>query len=266
MIKPLNDQVCSLLRTVATTAVLPRYRRLSADEVTEKMPGELVTIADREAEAMLAEGLASILPDARFIGEEACAADPALLAGLSDGWVWLVDPIDGTGNFASGRPPFAIMVALLHDGEAQASWIHDPLSGRIAHAERGGGAYFDARRVGETSDLPDDGRLSGILSSAFLPASQSNLNDRLEAFVGTLSPTQRCAGHEYPLVANGERDFCIYWRTLPWDHAAGALLLNEAGGVALRIDGSPYRPGSEGEGLILARNVAIGKRLLEIIN
>jgi len=141
-----HDAVATLMRTVAEQAVLPRFGNLAAHEVHEKEPGDPVTIADREAEQLLEAGLSAICPGARVIGEEACAGNPALLDQASDGLVWIVDPIDGTANFSAGNPPFGIMIALLADGETQASWIYDPLSRRLCHAVRGGGAFVDGRR------------------------------------------------------------------------------------------------------------------------
>ena len=151
---PLPEAIAAVLRHAAATVVIPRFQRLAAAEVEEKSPGDLVTIADREAEAVIAQGLATIRPDARFVGEEACAHDPSLLDDLGHGAVWIVDPIDGTGNFAAGRRPFALMAALIEDGETVASCILDPVDGRLAAAERGAGAWLDGARIVPTAASP----------------------------------------------------------------------------------------------------------------
>ena len=158
-----------MLRTAAATVVMPRFVALQPGEIEMKAANEPVTIADREAEAIIGRSLRSLLPHARVVGEEACAAEPSLAHNLSDGMVWIIDPIDGTANFAAGRPPFAMMVALLQDGELTGSWILDPLSGRLAVAERGGGAWIDGERVRTSPDPVDLGNLHGIVSEAFLP-------------------------------------------------------------------------------------------------
>ena len=98
--------VAALMRQVARDVVMPRYRNLTTDEIVEKAADELVTIADRESEERLQEGLALLLPEAGIVGEEAVSADPAVLDGLGSGVNWIIDPIDGTANFAAGRPPF----------------------------------------------------------------------------------------------------------------------------------------------------------------
>jgi fructose-1,6-bisphosphatase/inositol monophosphatase family enzyme len=259
------QQIGELLRTVASSVVMPRFQALGADEVVEKSAGELVTVADREAELALGEGLLGLLPEARLIGEEACAEAPELLGSLGDDLVWLIDPIDGTGNFAGGRPPFAIMVALLEDGVAKQSWILDPLSDTLWYAERGGGAYRNGLRLSPAGAQSPDTELTGILSEAFLPDERRGLRGALAARVGSVVPTQRCAGYEYPLVATGGRDFAIYWRTLPWDHAAGALLLTEAGGRVMHFDGAAYAPAIQRKGLILSRSPGIAARLLAVV-
>ena len=129
----LHEPVVALMRQVARDVVMPRFRNLAAHEISEKAANDFVTIADKESELRLAEGLAAILPEAGIIGEEACAADPTILERAVDGLNWIIDPIDGTGNFASGNPPFGIMIALADAGATLAGWILDPMTGRLCH-------------------------------------------------------------------------------------------------------------------------------------
>ena len=135
------------MREAAERAILPRYRTLAEADITAKAADDVVTVADHESEAILAEGLARLLPEAAIVGEEACFADPALLDRLGDALCWIVDPLDGTNNFAAGKPPFGVLVALAEAGETIAGWLYDPLSGRCCHAERGKGAFIDGQRV-----------------------------------------------------------------------------------------------------------------------
>jgi fructose-1,6-bisphosphatase/inositol monophosphatase family enzyme len=244
------DRVGALMAQAAKRAILPRFRALAREEIEEKSPGELVTIADRESEAILAAGLAPLLPGSRVIGEEACASDPRLLDGLGEGTVWLVDPLDGTGNFAAGRPDFAIMVALLREGVVQAGWMLNPLSGRLARAELGAGAWIGGERL-QAASLDPGTRLRGSIGRFMPEEMQADLAARLESGAEHL-PGLMSAGVEYPMIGAGERDFAFYWRTLAWDHAAGVLFVNEAGGKACRPDGSAYRPMSEGNGMLAA--------------
>jgi fructose-1,6-bisphosphatase/inositol monophosphatase family enzyme len=249
-----RSQVGPILREVAEEAILPRFRRLAETEVREKTPGEIVTIADRHAEALLAERLVDLYPGSRVVGEEACAASPGLLERLDEGAVWLVDPLDGTGNFVAGRGPFAVMAALLISGETVGSWMYAPLSRRLCEAELGGGALVDGRRVRTDPHLPSHEALIGAALSRFMPP---QIRERIEAAssaIARLTPGLSCAGAEYPAVARGDRHFALFWRTLAWDHAPGALFLREAGGSVTRWDGSAYLPATPGEGLLIAHN------------
>ncbi len=107
-------------------AIAPHFRSLAADDVEEKEAGEVVTVADRAAERVLGPLLREVI-DAPVLGEEAAAADPSLLDLVgAPGPLWLLDPIDGTANFAVGSPTYAVMVALLRDGETEAAWILQP--------------------------------------------------------------------------------------------------------------------------------------------
>ncbi|HYN94387.1 MAG TPA: inositol monophosphatase family protein [Pilimelia sp.] len=237
------EQVGELLRHAARTAVLPMFGRLADGDVTEKAPGELVTVADRDAERVISAGLRDLLPGSAVVGEEAVADDPAVLDRLGDaGAVWLVDPVDGTANFAAGRGPFMIMVALLRDGQTTAAWILDPRADSLACARRGAGAYVDGVRVWAGDAARPATGLRGAVMARFLPAPLgAQVRDRAEG-LGVVLPGQHCAGQEYPDVVRGVQDFVLFWKTLPWDHAPGALFTEEAGGVVRRLDGSPYDP------------------------
>ncbi|QHL91376.1 inositol monophosphatase [Sphingomonas changnyeongensis] len=249
----LAQDVAALIALVGAEAVMPRFRCLAADEIDEKTPGDLVTVADREAELRLTAGLAALAPGARVIGEEAVAANPRLMDGIGTGEVWIIDPIDGTGNFAAGEGPFAMMVARLIDGETVGGWIHHPADGRMIVAERGAGVTGLDRDARE----PERPALAGIVSRLERPAAAEGAIAALAARWGAPRPSRRCAGAEYPLIAAGTLDYAVYWRTLVWDHAAGALILEEAGGIARRLDGSPFRAAGPGAGVLLARDAGV---------
>ncbi len=221
-------------------AILPRYRSLARDEIASKAANDVVTVADHESEAILAEGLAAILPEARIVGEEAAEADPAIMERLEEGLCWIVDPLDGTNNFAAGKAPFGVLVALTEDGRTIAGWIYDCLTGRFCHARRGEGAFVDGERIaavasGETPPV-------AAISTIFLDAAEREAVREHIAPHYRLVDIPRCAAEQYPRLALGSNDVSLFNRTLPWDHAAGALWLNEAGGKVARLDGSEYRP------------------------
>lgn len=244
----LHDPVVTLMRAVGRDIVMPRYRNLTADQISEKAADDFVTIADRESEARLAEGLAAILPEAGIIGEEACAADPTILDRAGEGLNWIIDPIDGTGNFAAGRPPFGIMVALADAGVTLAGWILDPLSGRMCHAMLGGGSHIDGERM-SARESGDPLPVAALAVYFMTPQERADIEQR-SAGRFALVDIPRCAAEQYPRLVLGQNDVSVFARTLPWDHAAGCLFLNEAGGRCERLDGSPYRVGDLRRGLL----------------
>ena len=181
--------------------------------------------------------------------------DPSLAEAIHDEpAVWLVDPVDGTSNFVAGRPDYAVMCSLVRTGRTVASWIWQPATATGYRAELGSGAWRDSERLTRPPAPADAGKLTGVLKSRFLdPVDRHRLEAGCSAF-GEISPGRSAAGIEYPDVVEGRTDFIFYWRTLPWDHAPGSLLLAEAGGVAARLDGTPYQPEAPGcvDGLLVA--------------
>ena len=112
----LTSAVEAIMREVSARAIVPRYQALAAHEVTDKAADDVVTVADHEAETILTEKLTALLPEAALVGEEAAHDDPSVLAALSGPLTWIVDPLDGTNNFAAGKPPFGVLVALAQHG------------------------------------------------------------------------------------------------------------------------------------------------------
>ena len=250
----LYQPVLDLMLLVARDIMMPRYRRLAADEFAEKTPGDFVTIVDRESEALLSDRLARLLPEARIIGEEASAADPALVEQVGSGVAWIIDPLDGTNNFTEGKTPFAIMIGLSIDGAREAGWILDPVTNRICHAVRGGGCFIDGERVaarGSGAALPK----AAIATYFMSPERQADVRRRAQGKLEIVD-IPRCAGEQYPRLILGANDIALFERTHIWDHAAGALMLEEAGGRIARNDGSPYRLDVPGTGAIAASSPA----------
>ncbi|MFM5930171.1 MAG: inositol monophosphatase family protein [Novosphingobium sp.] len=227
------------MKRASEQAILPRYQSLSADQIDAKAADDVVTVADRDAELILADGLAKLLPEATIVGEEAYHADPSLVHRLSDDLCWIIDPLDGTNNFAAGKPPFGVLIALAERGETIAGWIYDCQSGRFCHAQLGKGAYVNGERIfARTSgSQPPIAAISLVFAD---PARREALKTQIAPHY-TCVDIPRCAAEQWPRLALGVNDISIFERTLAWDHAAGVLLLNEAGGKSARPDRRPYR-------------------------
>jgi len=258
-----SDTIEHLIAEVAAREIAPRFQALAHGDVRQKTPGDLVTVADEAAEERLERVLTEHLPGSVCLGEEAAARDRAVLDELAgERPVWVIDPVDGTGNFARGRTPFAVMVALVQGGETHAAWIHDPIAGWTAAARRGGGAWFRGERLRVTAPSTDPMALRGTLhvGSHGDRALQRQVN-RARGRLGVVK-SRRCAGAEYVHLARSERDYALFTKLEPWDHAPGALILTEAGGVARLLDGRPYTPGAaDATGLLLAADEATWRRV-----
>lgn len=259
----LYSPVADLIRTVARDVVLHHYQQLSAAQISEKTPGDLVTFADKESERRLSAGLAAILPEASIVGEEAVEADAALIERVNDSIAWIIDPIDGTHNYAHGRPPFGILIALVEAGETVAGWLYDPLADRMCHAVRGGGAFINespvvARESGEALPV-------AAISTLFIPEPRRSAINAAADGKFRLVDIPRCAAEQYPRLVLGENDITLFERTLPWDHAAGVLFVEEAGGKAARLDGSRYLPGDKRKGMIAAASPRLWDEAIAIL-
>lgn len=260
--------VSDILREAADTEILPRFRALSPSDIEEKNPGDLVTTADRAAEAHLSKRLRDLIPSALIVGEENHEVTPDAIHGIASAeWAWIIDPLDGTHNFAHGKDRFAMIVALSHKGETCAGWIFDPVRNRMAIVEKDGGAEIDGERsmLAETKPISDmSGSLGAKLADRVRSDADAKMRPSPKSFV-----RYRCVGLEYMDLAAGALDFARYGgKLMPWDHAAGVLLHQEAGGYsAFGPSTRPYslagrRPADH---LLLARDQASWEALLTLI-
>jgi fructose-1,6-bisphosphatase/inositol monophosphatase family enzyme len=241
MLSPGDSQrVAELMRETATAELLPRFRTLSKEEIRFKRPGDVVTVADVASEQRLAVGLARILPGVPVVGEEAVEKDPGLvdLIGRPGEACWIVDPLDGTANFAAGKDRFAMIICLVQDRSAVAGWILDVPRGRMAVAHKGQGVTVEGTPVhGRLPERP----LIGFVGPKARKEFDRQLQPAARQQLGHMSASS-CAGLEYLDILCGHVDFSLYRTTKPWDHAAGTLMLGEAGGGSVRFDGQPYTP------------------------
>jgi fructose-1,6-bisphosphatase/inositol monophosphatase family enzyme len=259
-----SERVAALMRETAAAELLPRFRRLAKEDIRHKRPGDVVTVADVASEQRLASGLARILPGVPVVGEEAVEQDAGLveLIGRSGESCWIVDPLDGTSNFAAGRDTFAMIVCLVHDRETIAGWILDVPGERMAVVAKGQGVALDNRPIRlEAKSRPPSGYMGFKVRKEF----DRQLSPSQRSRLGGLT-SLNCAGREYIEILSGQREFSLYRRTKPWDHAAGALMVGEAGGRAERFDGMPYGPaGSMDGGIITAVSPGVLTEVREIL-
>jgi fructose-1,6-bisphosphatase/inositol monophosphatase family enzyme len=248
-------QIVSAVRRAAEVCILPRFRNLAEGEIgTKSGPADLVTLADTEAEAQIAADLAVAWPEARVLGEEGVAADKALRAEMGTAeWAVIVDPVDGTWNFAKGLSVFGMIVAVLHRGVPVWAMLYDPVMDDWIAAGDGHAEMVSARglRVLRTSAETRPGRMNGYVTLGLFPkAVQARMVAQFPEFARVTS--LRCACHEYRMLVQGHVEFCLSGPVPhPWDHAAGVLAVERAGGVARFLDGGRYHA-DRMRGVILA--------------
>ncbi|MFJ4534775.1 inositol monophosphatase family protein [Streptomyces tibetensis] len=256
------------IRKAAAAEILPRWRRLAAHEVDQKSgPHDLVTDADRRAELYLTEALPALLPGSVVVGEEAVHANPASYEAIRDDVpVWIVDPVDGTRQFVRGEAGFCTLVALAHRGTLLASWTYAPAHDRLAFAQRGKGAHLDGERL--FAGVPEPGRDLRVATSH----PDYTTDEQKDALLGLRADgvaPRPCgsAGLEYLAIARGELDAVAFSWEAAWDHAAGLLLVEEAGGAHLTLAGDPFRvQGGNALPFTAARDAATARRVVGLLS
>lgn len=237
------EKVAGLIAEIAEEEILTRFGALAEGDIdTKSGPNDFVTAADHAAEARLEKALCGLYPAADFIGEESAAANPSLTARLDteDRAFWIVDPLDGTRNFVHGREEFGTIVALIEKGEIRQGWIYAIPDKGCAIGSKGDGATWRGEALSHPAPKQTGltgyrgvGSLQGPWKDGWLPRFRKNFE----------SEPARCSAYAYINLARGIRDFSVYSRVYPWDHAAGVLIVREIGGKAAYLsDGAPYRP------------------------
>ncbi|MCZ4612154.1 inositol monophosphatase [Streptomyces sp. Lzd4kr] len=255
------------VRKAAAAEIMPRFRQLAEHEIDQKSgPHDLVTDADRLAERYLTGALSSLLPGSVVVGEEAVHADPASYEAIrGDATVWIIDPVDGTRQFVNGDTGFCTLVALARHGVLLASWTYAPARDQLATAVRGQGAHLDGVRL--RSGAPEPGRALEIATSHPDYTTDDQKRGLLGLWTDGVAP-RSCgsAGLEYLAVARGELDGVAFSWEAAWDHAAGILLVEEAGGAHLTRTGEPFRiTGGNALPFTAARDAATARRVAGLL-
>ncbi|MDO5065810.1 MAG: inositol monophosphatase [Propionibacteriaceae bacterium] len=240
-----TEAILELMKETAEAAINPRFRALEEADISAKSgPGDLVTIADQEAEAHLSAALRKVYPDALIVGEETVFGDPELRWRIPNAdHALVIDPIDGTGNFVRGSVAHGMILAETRGGVTTRGWIWQPQVGRAYTVERGGGVLLNGEPL--VTERPQRLPLGAASKKQYHGFTAD----------GALSPvraTNFSCAFDYPSLLHGEFDFVFYSRLNPWDHLAGCLMVTESGGVARTRDGLDYSVSSRSRGLLVA--------------
>lgn len=258
----------SALMNVMITAARKAGRSLTRDfgevehlQVSIKGPANFVSAADHKAEDIIYRELSKARPGYGFVMEER-----GEIAGDDKTHTWIVDPLDGTTNFLHGIPLFSISIGLEREGELVAGLVYSPVSDEMFTAEKGKGAYLNDRRrlrVAARKTLGDAVIATGIPHRG--RPGHPHFQAEMSAIMPEVAGLRRTGSAALDLAWTAAGRFDGYWERniRPWDIAAGAVLVREAGGFVTDVDGSERMLGS---GNVLAGNAAIHKALLGLLN
>lgn len=253
------SQIHKVLRGCAREVILPLYQNLHHGDITTKSgPDDYVTRADEKGEDYLRQHLAHITPEADFIGEEGVSKGRDTTQSLRDmtACLWVADPIDGTYNFVHGRSTFAVMLAYVEKGRTVYGAIYDPVHDQITYAVRGQGAFREGDMIHPGHNAPGLSQAKGYVATQLMPESLQQQYREMVAQAGDVQ-CMRCCGQEYLSMARGDGHFGIYHKIRPWDHLAGALIMEEAGGIVAKWDGTAFTTVDMNESLLVASSQAL---------
>lgn len=226
---------------------------------SKSTPNDLVTEADEASEKLLVARIRRRFPHHGILTEEGTSQ-----SSLDSEWLWLIDPLDGTVNYAHGLPSFSVSIALVHEGEVVSGVVYSPCQGLLFAAERGRGAWLDGNRL-RVSSAPTLSQ--AMLSTGFPYRMVGNSENNLAAFAQVALRAQAVrrlgvASLDLAWVASGVLDG--YWEAnlQPWDWAAGALLVAEAGGAVTDYEGRPWKAGMTH---LVATNGLYHEELLKVL-
>jgi myo-inositol-1(or 4)-monophosphatase len=259
-----NQDLLDIARRIGLEAgALAARRRAEGVEVaaTKSSIVDVVTLADREVESYIRGAIADVRPEDGFLGEESTGS-----TGRS-GLTWIVDPIDGTVNYLYGIPQYAVSIAVVEGGADPQEWnalagcVVSPATGEVFTATQGGGAYLGAQQLQVNSDVSLE---QALLSTGFSYSAETRMRQGqvLAGILGRVRDIRRAGSAALDLcwVAAGRLDAYAERGLNPWDHAAGALVVREAGGRVGGFDGD-----AESARFLLAADEALAVELEPIL-
>ncbi|NIR58882.1 MAG: inositol monophosphatase [Gammaproteobacteria bacterium] len=256
---PSVEELASVVVAAAREALVPRFGRSGH---TRKADGSVLTEADLAMQRSMREALAGRWPEFAFLGEEMDAAEQRRLLGTRGRALWCLDPLDGTSNFAAGLPFFSTSLALLIDGAIELGVVYDPARDECFTARRGAGAWLNGERLGRhRPERPLRGGI-GLTDLKRLPPALAERLAREPPYA-----SQRSFGSvalDWCWVAAGRVHVYLHGGQKLWDYVAGSLILAEAGGYAVTLDGRPvYDGGLEARSVAAALDGALFDEWIE---
>jgi myo-inositol-1(or 4)-monophosphatase len=268
------DQLDRNLLKAAHTTAMELARAAGGTLLDHRRPGlhaeskgrrrELVTAADRAAEHVIVAGLQEQFPEHAILAEEGVLTTQGRASHESP-WTWIIDPLDGTTNFVHRLPFFAVAIALAFEGRPVLGIVHAPALHRTYHAVSGRGAFLDGERlaVSATSDLADSLLVTGFSYNRNEHGRDDNIA-RMQRALPLCRDLRRLGSAELDLCLVAGGSFDGYWELYlePYDVAAGAVLVQEAGGIVNDLTGGDHWLYG---GQVLASNGHLHQALLDVV-
>ncbi|MDC3416524.1 inositol monophosphatase family protein [Aquibacillus salsiterrae] len=204
---------------------------------TKSNPNDLVTQMDRETEQFFTKHIKETYPDHRILSEEGFGDDVTSL----EGFVWIIDPIDGTMNFVHQKKHFAISIGIYHEGIGQIGLIYNVMEDILYSSIKGQGAYKNNKRLPKL-DTNLTLEESILVLNSFWACENSRINEtKIQQLIKKVRGTRSygSAALEFAYVAEGIADGYLSMQLAPWDYAAGVLIMDEVGGITTKADGAP---------------------------
>ena len=257
------ESVSKIIEETARDEIVSRFEHLHQNQIRKKESGEVVTDADLQSEKKLTKDLTNLVPNSSVLGEEGYYADNSILDLLTDKQpVWIVDPLDGTRNFSEGIRCFCVIVAYYTNNTISMGWIYDPLNQNMLVGIKGQGAWENGIRL-STDNIKL--AISDMDASIGKKRREYLLEKHTQANYPKSIQRYRCLGMEYADIARGNIHFAEYHKLKPWDHAAGVLIIEEAGGLAAYSEsGEKYSPAwtnSINQSLIVSNKISDWERV-----
>lgn len=266
-----RTQLLNMVKRAARAEIMPRFRMLGGDQIMEKTgPQDLVTDADKAAEAMLTRGLLSMFPHALIVGEENASDNPENIKKIPEAELcFTIDPVDGTWNYAKGLAVFGVMVSILRFGHPIMGLLYDPVMNDVVIADAETPTkHIMPRKVRRNTTTSKGGPVETLTGYAPLHLLPKNKQAQMAATfprfrrVGNL----RCACHEFRMLAQGQVDFVLHAKLTPWDQPAGVVCTRQAGGHVAMLDGSDYLGHTRDGYLLSACDAATWGRVRDVFD
>lgn len=251
------------IQTARAAGSLLAERFGRALRVTNKSELDLVTESDLASEELIIDRIKTYHPRHAILAEESGASSPATPEAQNE-WRWIIDPLDGTTNYAHGYPCFCVSIGLEYKGRMEAGVIYDPMRDELFTAERGEGASLNGRRI----HVSEINNLSAALLCTGFPYDVRERSEFARHFTNFIMNAQGvrrdgAAALDLAYVACGRFDGFWEEGLKPWDVAAGSLMVEEAGGRVSKYDGGPlsiYTPP------ILASNGLVHEQMMRVLS